>query len=153
MATNVTINGENRTIDADPSMPLLWVLRDELKLTGTKFGCGVALCGSCTVHVDGVAVRSCQTALEDVEGATVTTIEAVGGREADALRQAWAELDVPQCGYCQSGQIMQAAELLAATPKPTDEDIDAAMDGNVCRCVTYHRIRAGIHRAAEILEA
>lgn len=153
MATTLKVNGETRTIDADPDMPLLWALRDELKLTGTKFGCGVAQCGACTVHVDGEAVRSCQTFLGDVEGASVTTIEAVAGREAEALRQAWSELDVPQCGYCQSGQIMQAVNLLSETPKPTDEDIDAVMDGNVCRCVTYHRIRAGIHRAAEILEA
>ena len=152
MATTLTVNGESRTVDADPNMPLLWVLRDELKLTSTKFGCGVAMCGACTVHVDGVAMRSCQTFLSDVEGASVTTIEAADGPEVMALRQAWAELDVPQCGYCQSGQIMQAAELLVITPKPSDEDIDAMMDGNVCRCATYHRIRAGIHRAADILE-
>ncbi len=152
MATTLTINGEVRTVDADPNMPLLWVLRDELNLTGTKFGCGVAMCGACTVHVDGIAMRSCQTFLSDVEGASVTTIEAADGPEVAALRQAWAELDVPQCGYCQSGQIMQAAELLVMTPKPSDEDIDAVMDGNVCRCATYHRIRAGIHRAADILE-
>ncbi|MBO6946726.1 MAG: (2Fe-2S)-binding protein [Rhodospirillales bacterium] len=153
MTIQVTINGEARTLDASPDMPLLWALRDELKMTGTKFGCGVGLCGACTVHLNGSAVRSCQTYVGDVEGAEITTIEAVDTREAVALRTAWAELDVPQCGYCQSGQIMQAADLLKATPKPTDADIDAAMDGNVCRCATYHRIRAGIHRAAEILEA
>lgn len=152
MAISLTVNGEARTVDADPSMPLLWVLRDELRLTGTKFGCGVAMCGACTVHVDGVAVRSCQTFLGDAEGAEVTTIEGLETREGRAIQQAWAELDVVQCGYCQSGQIMQAAELLAATPRPTDEDIDNAMQGNLCRCATYHRIRAGIHRAAEILE-
>ena len=152
MATTLIVNGESRTVDADSNMPLLWVLRDELNLTGTKFGCGVAMCGACTVHVDGMAMRSCQTFLSDVEGASVTTIEAADGPEVTALRQAWAELDVPQCGSCQSGQIMQAAELLVITPKPSDEDIDAMMDGNVCRCATYHRIRAGIHRAADILE-
>lgn len=153
MTIQVTINGEARTLDAAADMPLLWALRDELKMTGTKFGCGVGLCGACTVHLNGAAVRSCQTYVGDVEGAEITTIEAIETREAVALRTAWAELDVPQCGYCQSGQIMQAADLLKATPKPTDADIDAAMDGNVCRCATYHRIRAGIHRAAEILEA
>ena len=152
MTIQVTINGEARTVDASPDMPLLWSLRDELKLNGTKFGCGVGLCGACTVHLNGAAVRSCQTFVGDVEGAEITTIEAVDSPAARALRQAWTELDVPQCGYCQSGQIMQAADLLAATPRPTDDDIDAAMDGNVCRCATYHRIRAGIHRAAEILE-
>lgn len=153
MTIQVKINGEARTLDANPDMPLLWALRDELNLTGTKFGCGVGLCGACTVHLNGAAVRSCQTFVGDVEGAEITTIEAVETREAVALRTAWAELDVPQCGYCQSGQIMQAVDLLKATPKPTDADIDAAMDGNVCRCATYHRIRAGIHRAAELLEA
>ncbi len=152
MTIQVTINGEARTVDASPDMPLLWALRDELKLNGTKFGCGVGLCGACTVHLNGAAVRSCQTFVGDVEGAEITTIEAVDSPAARALRQAWTELDVPQCGYCQSGQIMQAADMLAATPRPTDDDIDAAMDGNVCRCATYHRIRAGIHRAAEILE-
>lgn len=151
MAVTVTVNGVSRRIDADPDMPLLWALRDELKLTGTKFGCGVALCGSCTVHLDGAAVRSCQTPLSGAEGAEVTTIEGLDTPEARALRRAWTELDVPQCGYCQSGQIMQAADLLASEPKPSDEDINAAMEGNVCRCASYQRIRAGIHRAAEIL--
>ncbi|WP_169567045.1 (2Fe-2S)-binding protein [Sneathiella limimaris] len=153
MAISFTLNGEAKSLDADPEMPLLWALRDEFQLTGTKFGCGVALCGACTVHVDGVAVRSCQTFIGDIEGASVTTIEALETDEVKALRQAWVELDVPQCGYCQSGQLMQAADLLATSPKPTDDDIDAAMDGNVCRCASYQRIRAGIHRAAEILEA
>ena len=152
MSTILTVNGETHRLDADPSMPLLWALRDELGLTGTKFGCGIALCGACTVHVDGAAVRSCQFTLGDAEGAEITTIEALETAPARALRQAWVELDVPQCGYCQSGQIMQAADLLAANPKPTDAEIDEAMDGNVCRCATYHRIRAGIHRASEILE-
>ena len=127
MTIQVTINGEARTVDASPDMPLLWALRDELKLNGTKFGCGVGLCGACTVHLNGAAVRSCQTFVGDVEGAEITTIEAVDSPAARALRQAWTELDVPQCGYCQSGQIMQAADLLAATPRPTDDDIDAAI--------------------------
>jgi isoquinoline 1-oxidoreductase alpha subunit len=131
MSITLTINGEARSVDVDPEMPLLWVLRDELNLTGTKFGCGVSLCGACTVHVDGMAIRSCQMPVGDLEGSAVTTIEAVATPEAEALRRAWTELDVPQCGYCQSGQIMQAAELLKDTPRPTDEDIDAVMDGNV----------------------
>lgn len=152
MPITLTVNGETRSVDAEPETPLLWVLRDELNLTGTKFGCGVSLCGACTVHMDGVAIRSCQMPLGDVEGAAVTTIEAIDTPEAKALRQAWTELDVPQCGYCQSGQIMQAADLLSANPKPSDADIDEAMDGNVCRCASYHRIRAGIHRAGDILE-
>ncbi len=152
MSVILTVNGKRHEIDADPEMPLLWALRDELKLNGTKFGCGVALCGACTVHLDGAAVRSCQTTLADAEGQSVTTIEALDSKEARALRRAWTELDVPQCGYCQSGQIMQAAELLADTPKPSNEDIDGAMSGNICRCASYHRIRAGIHRAARILE-
>ena len=153
MSVEFSVNGERRTVDADGNMPLLWVLRDELQLTGTKFGCGVAACGACTVHVDGVAMRSCQTVLADVEGGEVVTIEGLESTEGRALQQAWRELDVVQCGYCQSGQLMQAAELLASNPKPGDDDIDAAMNGNVCRCATYVRIRAGIHRAAKILEA
>jgi len=152
MATKLTVNGEERTIDADPNMPLLWALRDELKLTGTKFGCGIAQCGSCTVHVNGESVRSCQAFLSDLDGAEVVTIEAVEGPEADALRQAWTELDIPQCGYCQSGQIMAAVAMLKNKPNPNERVIDSTMSGNVCRCVTYHRIRAGIHRAAEILK-
>ncbi|WP_421856143.1 (2Fe-2S)-binding protein [Oricola sp.] len=153
MSVTLTINGETRSVDADPDTPLLWVLRDELKMTGTKFGCGVAACGACTVHWDGVPIRSCQTFLEDVEGANIRTIEGIDGKAAEAIRSAWRELDVPQCGYCQSGQIMAATALLTETPKPTDEDIDAAMEGNVCRCATYARIRRAIHVAAEKMEA
>lgn len=152
MATNLKINGKEVSVDADADTPLLWVLRDDLDLTGTKFGCGVASCGACTVHVDGVAMRSCQTYLSDVEGTEITTIEGVSGKAAKAVQTAWRDLDVVQCGYCQSGQIMQAIDLLASTPKPTNDDIDAAMAGNACRCATYHRIRAAIHHAAEIME-
>ncbi|MEL7114408.1 MAG: (2Fe-2S)-binding protein [Pseudomonadota bacterium] len=148
-----TLNGETREVDADPDMPLLWLLRDDLKLTGTKFGCGVTSCGACTVHVDGVATRSCGTYVGDLDGAVITTIEAIGTPAAKAIQEAWVELQVPQCGYCQSGQIMSASALLSETPKPTDDDIDAAMEGNVCRCATYARIRRAIHRAAEIMEA
>ena len=146
------INGEPREIDANPDMPLLWVLRDELKMTGTKFGCGVASCGACTVHVNGEATRSCQALIGDLEGANVTTIEAIDTPAAKAIQAAWVELQVPQCGYCQSGQIMSASALLSETPKPSDDDIDAAMEGNLCRCATYARIRRAIHRAAEIME-
>ncbi|MBF9031681.1 2Fe-2S iron-sulfur cluster binding domain-containing protein [Rhodobacterales bacterium HKCCE3408] len=145
----ITVNGEARDIDVEPDMPLLWVLRDELGLTGTKYGCGIAQCGACTVHVDGMAVRSCQTAIGDLEGASITTIEGLGTPEAlHAVQAAWIEHQVAQCGYCQSGQIMQAADLLARIPEPTDEDIDAVMSGNLCRCGTYPRIRAAIHAAA-----
>ena len=136
MSVTLKINGETRTLDADPESPLLWALRDELGMTGTKFGCGIASCGACTVHMDGIPVRSCQTFVGDLEGAEITTIEGIDGKAAAAVQAAWNELDVPQCGYCQSGQIMAATALLAETPKPTDEDIDAAMDGNVCRCAT-----------------
>ncbi len=146
-----TLNGSERTIEADGQMPLLWAIRDIVGLTGTKFGCGAALCGACTVHVDGVPVRSCQTALADVEGKNVTTIEGVGGEVGEAVVAAWRKLDVVQCGYCQSGQIMSAVGLLSENRKPTDEDIDSAMDGNVCRCATYQRIRAAIHEAASNL--
>ena len=145
--TRLTINGQPHDIDAPDDTPLLWVLRDELGMTGTKFGCGVAACGACSVHIDGEAVRSCQVALADVWG-DVTTIE---GLAPHALQEAWVRHQVPQCGYCQSGQIMQAAALLAENPDPTDDDIDTAMAGNLCRCGTYSRIRAAIHDAAATL--
>ncbi|MDX5401620.1 MAG: (2Fe-2S)-binding protein [Rhodobacterales bacterium] len=152
MATTLTINGTDHSVDLPPEVPLLWVLRDAVGLTGTKFGCGVAACGACTVQIDGQAVRSCQVALGDVWGA-VTTIEGLGTPDAmHALQQAWVTHQVAQCGYCQSGQIMQAAGLLAETPEPTDADIDAAMQGNLCRCGTYPRIRAAIHDAARALK-
>ncbi|MET4103934.1 MAG: (2Fe-2S)-binding protein [Roseovarius sp.] len=148
----LTVNGTPREIAADAGTPLLWALRDELGLTGTKFGCGVASCGACTVLLDGTPVRSCQTFVGDLDGAEVTTIEGAQDAAAQAIRKAWGELEVPQCGYCQSGQIISAASLLRETPKPTDDDIDAAMDGNLCRCATYVRIRKAIHRASEIME-
>ena len=148
MSTTLTVNGTEHAVDLPQDVPLLWVLRDALNLTGTKFGCGVAACGACTVHIDGEAVRSCQVALGDVWG-PVTTIEALGTPDAlSRLQQAWVDHQVAQCGYCQSGQIMQAAALLAETPQPTDADIDAAMAGNLCRCGTYPRIRAAIKDAA-----
>jgi isoquinoline 1-oxidoreductase alpha subunit len=149
----LNLNGTEHRLDAEADMPLLWAIRDHVGLTGTKYGCGLAQCGACTVHVDGVPVRSCQTFLGDIEGASVTTIEGIDGKVAETVQAVWADLDVPQCGYCQSGQIMSAAALLAETPKPTDEDIDAAMSGNLCRCATYQRIRAAIHEAADRLEA
>ncbi len=142
------INGTSRQVDVAPEMPLLWVLRDELGLTGTKYGCGMALCGACTVHLDGVAIRSCVTPVSAAAGKKITTIEGLSADGSHPLQKAWVEHQVPQCGYCQSGQIMQAASLLAKTPKPTDDDIDSAMSGNVCRCGTYPRIRAAIHTAA-----
>ena len=146
---SLKINGTMHRVDVDGDTPLLWVLRDVLGMTGTKFGCGVALCGACTVHVDGVPVRSCVTPVNSMGAKAVTTIETVGKTpQGKALQQAWLDLDVVQCGYCQSGQIMSAAALLAKTPKPNDSDIDAVMSGNVCRCGTYQRIRAAIHRAA-----
>jgi isoquinoline 1-oxidoreductase alpha subunit len=150
--TTLTINGKAVSVDVDPDTPLLWVLRDELKLTGTKYGCGIAQCGACTVHLDGQPRRACVTPIASVEGAKVTTIEGIAGKEAQAVQKAWVALDVPQCGYCQSGQIMTAVSLLSEIPKPTDADIDAAMAGNVCRCATYVRIRAAIHQAARSLE-
>lgn len=145
----LNINGRDYSFDGDPQMPLLWYLRDEIGLTGTKFGCGVAVCGACTVHVDGQPVRSCQLPVEAVSG-RVTTIEVVGeSKVGRAIQAAWVKDQVPQCGYCQSGQIMTASALLAHKPKPSDEDIDAAMSGNICRCTTYNRIRQAIHDAAE----
>jgi isoquinoline 1-oxidoreductase alpha subunit len=147
----VLVNGKSRSVDADADTPLLWVLRDHLALTGTKYGCGMALCGACTVHVDGVAVRSCLLPLKALEGKTVTTIEGLSNDRSHAVQRAWIELDVPQCGYCQSGQIMSAAALLQANPAPSDADIDAALAGNICRCGTYSRIRKAIHRAAQFL--
>ncbi len=146
---SLTINGKTRQVNADPSTPLLWVIRDSLGMTGTKFGCGAQLCGACTVHLDGKPVRSCGTPLSAAIGKKVTTIEAIGATATGKkVQQAWAELDVPQCGYCQSGQIMSATALLASKPNPSDADIDAAMAGNICRCGTYPRIRAAIHKAA-----
>ena len=144
------VNGEARSFDGDPSMLLLWFLRDELGLTGTKFGCGVAACGACTIHLDGEAVRSCQTPLSDADGKEVTTIEGLDPAGNHKLQIAWRSLNVPQCGYCQAGQIMQTAALLKQTPKPTDDDIDEAMAGNICRCGTYQRIRVAIKQAAEV---
>lgn len=152
MSITITVNNRDRQIDSPPDTPLLWVLRDELKLTGTKYGCGIAQCGACTVHRNGNAIRSCQVAVGDIGASPITTIEAVEGTAADAVRQAWRELDVVQCGFCQTGQIMQAIDLLEKDPSPSDEMIDAVMGGNACRCATYKRIRAGIHRASEILE-
>lgn len=146
-----TLNGRKTEVDVPPEMPLLWVLRDVLRLTGTKFGCGMALCGACTVHLDGAPLRSCLTPVSIVEGKAVTTIEGLAPKEnPHPCQRAWSELSVPQCGYCQSGQIMSAAALLETKPTPTDEDIDTAMSGNICRCGTYPRIRAAIHRAAEL---
>ena len=152
MPVSFTVNGTPATLDLPPEMPLLWALRDGLNLTGTKYGCGVAACGACTVHVDGQAVRSCQTTLGDVAGALVTTIEGLGNPAAlHAVQAAWIDAQVAQCGYCQSGQIMQAAALLSQTPDPTDAQIDEAMSGNLCRCGTYPRIRAAVHDAARRL--
>jgi isoquinoline 1-oxidoreductase alpha subunit len=148
MTVAFTINGKKVSVEAEPATPLLWVVREHLKLTGTKFGCGAGLCGACTVHVNGTAVRSCQTALSELEGKTVTTIEGLSPNASHPLQKAWIDEQVPQCGYCQSGQIMQAAELLAKTKKPTREQIVTHMDGNICRCGTYTRIIAAIQRAA-----
>jgi isoquinoline 1-oxidoreductase alpha subunit len=145
---SVTVNGSARTFDGDADMPLLWYLRDVLQITGTKFGCGQALCGACTVHLDGVAVRSCQTPMKAAAGKAVTTIEGLDAKGRHPLQVAWRELGVPQCGYCQSGQIMQAASLLKQKPSPSDADIDTAMSGNICRCGTYTRVKAAIKRAS-----
>lgn len=150
MKVTFTVNGTSRSVDVPPDMPLLWVLRDVLDLKGTKYGCGVAQCGACTVHLNGAATRSCVLPATAVEGMQVTTIEGLSAEGTHALQKAWVELDVPQCGYCQAGQLMSAASLLQRNPKPTDADIDAAMNGNICRCATYTRIREGIHRAASL---
>ena len=148
MTTTIRINGKTSTVNAEPDTPLLWVLRGEMQLVGTKFGCGKALCGACTVHLDGEAVRSCVTPLESVGAREVTTIEGLQGKEADALRSAWTEVDVVQCGYCQSGQLMSACALLKKVPQPSDDEVTNAMSGNICRCGTYPRIRAAIRMAA-----
>jgi isoquinoline 1-oxidoreductase subunit alpha len=145
---NLEINGHQQTVDSDPEMPLLWVLRDLLNLTGTKYGCGIGLCGACTVHIDGSATRSCQTRVATAAGKHVVTIEGLGKTGLHPVQEAWIAEQVPQCGYCQPGQIMSAAALLAQNARPTDSDIDDAMAGNVCRCATYFRIRNAIHRAA-----
>jgi isoquinoline 1-oxidoreductase alpha subunit len=146
----LTINGQAQDVDVAGDTPLLWVLRDTLGLTGTKYGCGIAVCGACTVHVDGVPTRACVTPAQAVAGKSITTIEGLSSNRSHPVQQAWIEMDVPQCGYCQSGQIMAAAALLKQTPKPSDADIDSAMSGNLCRCGTYPRIRKAIHRAAEL---
>jgi isoquinoline 1-oxidoreductase subunit alpha len=148
MATTFTLNGKSQTVDVSPEMPLLWVLRDTLNMTGTKFGCGMALCGACTVHINGEMTRSCITPISSVAGKKVTTIEGLSADGSHPVQQAWIAEDVPQCGYCQSGQIMSAVALLAKKPHPTDADIDDFMSGNICRCGTYQRIRKAIHRAA-----
>jgi isoquinoline 1-oxidoreductase alpha subunit len=150
---SLNVNGHVHRVDADPQTPLLWVLRDDLGLTGTKFGCGVAQCGACTVHVDGQTMRSCVAPVSAIAGRKVTTIEGLQSRAAKAVQKAWVDLDVVQCGYCQSGQIMSATVLLEQKPKPSDEDIDQAMAGNICRCATYVRIRAAIHAASAQLSA
>jgi len=147
------VNGQSRTIEADAEMPLLWALRDLLQLTGTKYGCGIGMCGACTVHLDGAAVRSCQTTVADARGKKITTIEGLGENEIHVVQRAWIAEQVPQCGYCQSGQIMSAAALLAQKPHPTDAEIDDAMTGNICRCATYFRIRKAIHTAAQEMRA
>jgi len=153
MKTALNVNGAVHEVDAEPDTPLLWVLRDLLGMTGTKYGCGIAACGACTVHVDGQPTRSCQVAIGDLGESQVTTIEGVAGKAATAVQAAWQKLDVVQCGYCQSGQIMAAAALLTENAKPTDSDINDAMSGNLCRCATYHRIRAAVHEAARLMEA
>jgi isoquinoline 1-oxidoreductase alpha subunit len=150
MPISFKVNGQSRTVDVPADMPLLWVLRDVLDLKGTKFGCGIAQCGACTVHVNGTAIRSCTRRVSTVANAEVTTVEGLSPEGTHALQRAWEELDVPQCGYCQAGQLMSASALLKDKPNPTDADIDAAMNGNICRCTTYLRIRQAIHRAAQM---
>lgn len=147
---HLTVNGRSRFVDAPDDTPLLWAIREDLRLTGTKYGCGVGLCGSCTVHVDGVAIRSCQVAVADAEGAAITTIEGLHSADRHPVQRAWLEAQLPQCGYCQSGQIMQAAAFIAANPEPSDPEIVEAMDGNLCRCATYSHIVGAVRRAAEI---
>ncbi len=153
MSTSFVLNGKPTTLDADPTMPLLWAVREVAGLPGTKFGCGMAQCGACTLHLDGKAIRSCITPLSTVAGRQVTTIEGLQSRPAKAVQSAWVKLQVPQCGYCQSGQIMSATALLETNPAPSDADIDSAMSGNICRCATYSRIRAAIHAAADTIRA
>ena len=153
MAIQFIVNGKPQSVDVPPNMPLLWVLRDTLGMTGTKFGCGMALCGACTVHIDGDATRSCVTPISSVAGKKITTIEGLSEDASHPVQRAWIEEDVPQCGYCQSGQIMSAVALLAKKPNPSDADIDDAMSGNICRCGTYQRIRKAIHRAASMQAA
>jgi isoquinoline 1-oxidoreductase alpha subunit len=148
-----TLNGKTQTVDAVPDMPLLWLLRDTLALTGTKYGCGIAQCGACTVHLDGAPVRSCVIPVAGIEGRNITTIEGLAAPVAQSVQRAWIESDVPQCGYCQSGQIMSATALLSQKAQPTDEEIDTAMSGNICRCGTYQAIREAIHRAADYVVA
>ena len=150
---NINVNGKDHTVEADPQMPLLWVVRDLIGLKGTKFGCGMALCGACTLHLEGTPIRSCSYPISLAAGKKVTTIEGISAEADHAVQKAWVELQVPQCGYCQSGQIMSAVALLKNTPKPTDAQIDAAMNGNLCRCGTYQRIRQAIHRASELMHA
>jgi isoquinoline 1-oxidoreductase subunit alpha len=153
MAISFTLNGKSQSVEVDPQMPLLWVLRDTLNMTGTKFGCGMALCGACTVHINGEATRSCITPISAVSGKQITTIEGLSADGNHPVQQAWVEIDVPQCGYCQCGQIMSAAALLKKKANPSDAEIDDFMSGNICRCGTYQRIRKAIHRAAEIQSA
>jgi isoquinoline 1-oxidoreductase alpha subunit len=153
MPTTFTVNGRRTTVDVPPDMPLLWVLRDVLDLKGTKYGCGIGQCSACTVHVKGTPTRACRTPVSRVEGSEVTTIEGLSADGSHPVQRAWEEIDVPQCGYCQAGQIMSAAALLARNPKPTDADIETAMNGNLCRCATYLRIREAIHRASSMSAA
>ena len=153
MSIQLKINGQTHDLDVEDDAPLLWVIRDEVGLTGTKFGCGMAQCGACTVHIDGVPTRSCITAVSDAANTEIVTIEGLSGKVAEAVQATWVKMDVPQCGYCQSGQVMSAVALLNEKKKPTDTEIDDAMSGNLCRCATYHRIRGAIHEAAKLLEA